>query len=269
MSSEELTSGNGLAPFLQLAKSSKGKACTAVISQALSAPNVYVFGELLDMSNVQQLAETDDRNVLELLKIFAYGKYSDYRDQKGNLPNLTAQQEKKLRHLTIVSLSAHSKTLNYKNLQSELDITELRELEDLIIDAIYLGVIKGKLDQKHHRLEIESTMGRDLKPSSLDDILTTLNNWTQQAEALLVVIGDRVAHANKISQEERQYRSEMDKKIENARANIRNSTEGGEYGGSFQDIMEADHDDRGGRKGRKGTKSYKADFTGGFRRGQP
>lgn len=28
-----------------------------------------------------QLAETDDRNVLELLKIFAYGKYSDYRGE--------------------------------------------------------------------------------------------------------------------------------------------------------------------------------------------
>ena len=53
----------------------------------------------------------------------------------------------------------------------------IRELEDLIIDAIYLDILRGKLDQKEQQLEIEYTMGRDLEPGKLENILAALKNW--------------------------------------------------------------------------------------------
>lgn len=53
----------------------------------------------------------------------------------------------------------------------------IRELEDLIIDAIYLDILRGKLDQKEQQLEIEYTMGRDLEPGKLENILVALKNW--------------------------------------------------------------------------------------------
>jgi COP9 signalosome complex subunit 7 len=62
-------------------------------------------------------------------------------------------------------------------LQQQLEISELRELEDLIIDAIYQGIIQGQLDQKRNQLEVVSTMGRDLKPEAIDNMLIVLNNW--------------------------------------------------------------------------------------------
>ena len=53
----------------------------------------------------------------------------------------------------------------------------IRELEDLIIDAIYLDILRAKLDQKEQQLEVEYTMGRDLEPGRLENVLMTLNNW--------------------------------------------------------------------------------------------
>lgn len=53
----------------------------------------------------------------------------------------------------------------------------IRELEDLIIDAIYLDVLRGKLDQKEQQLEVEYTMGRDLEPGKLEEVLMALQNW--------------------------------------------------------------------------------------------
>jgi COP9 signalosome complex subunit 7 len=53
----------------------------------------------------------------------------------------------------------------------------IRELEDLIIDAIYLDILRGKLDQKEQQLEVEYTMGRDLEPGKIESILTALNDW--------------------------------------------------------------------------------------------
>ena len=47
----------------------------------------------------------------------------------------------------------------YSDLSQALDISTARELEDLIIDAIYLDLLHGKLDQKEEQLEVTHTMG--------------------------------------------------------------------------------------------------------------
>ena len=58
--SAELSEGTALQPFLLIAKSAKGKGCTAVIDQVLQAPGIFVFGELLDMPNVKQVYQPTD-----------------------------------------------------------------------------------------------------------------------------------------------------------------------------------------------------------------
>ena len=53
----------------------------------------------------------------------------------------------------------------------------IRELEDLIIDAIYLDIVRGKLDQREQQFEVEYTMGRDLEPGKLEQLLVSLQTW--------------------------------------------------------------------------------------------
>lgn len=53
----------------------------------------------------------------------------------------------------------------------------IRELEDLIIDAIYLDILRGKLDQKESQLEVEYTMGRDLESGKIESVLAALQDW--------------------------------------------------------------------------------------------
>jgi COP9 signalosome complex subunit 7 len=55
MASAEITEGSGLQQFIVLAKNAKGKAASALIQQVLAAPNVFVFGELLESPNFQQV----------------------------------------------------------------------------------------------------------------------------------------------------------------------------------------------------------------------
>lgn len=69
-----------LAPYLALAKSATGRAAADLVVQATQAPGCFVFSELLEMPNIQKLAENPDGSkYLELLKIFAYGSYTDYK----------------------------------------------------------------------------------------------------------------------------------------------------------------------------------------------
>ena len=55
MATSEKQSGNPLEQFVLLAKSAKGAAAAQLIGQALEAQGVYVFGELLDMPNIQEV----------------------------------------------------------------------------------------------------------------------------------------------------------------------------------------------------------------------
>jgi len=48
--------------------------------------------------------------------------------------------QKKLQHLTIVSLAIKAKSIPYALLLSELEIDNVRHLEDVIIEAIYAGM---------------------------------------------------------------------------------------------------------------------------------
>lgn len=159
----------GLEQFLLLAKTARGPAAVELVKQALEAPGVYVFGELLDTECVKELSGGADGNYVRLLELFAYGTYGDYRSkdwdtayalwsslvillgEAESLPSLTPPQLKKLKHLSIVSLASKCQvscalfniallqplllpqTIPYSTLQKELDIQGLRILEVSII----------------------------------------------------------------------------------------------------------------------------------------
>jgi COP9 signalosome complex subunit 7 len=54
----------------------------------------------------------------------------------------------------------------------------VRALEDLIIDAIYAGVLRGKLDQAAAQLHVEYTLGRDIEPThGAQALLNSLQEW--------------------------------------------------------------------------------------------
>lgn len=49
------TSNSPVEQFVLLAKSAKGAGASELIKQALEAPGVYVFGELLEMPNIKDV----------------------------------------------------------------------------------------------------------------------------------------------------------------------------------------------------------------------
>jgi hypothetical protein len=53
----------------------------------------------------------------------------------------------KLRQLSLVSLAHGAKKVPYATLQAQLGVSNVRELEDLIIDTVYAGILEGRLDQ--------------------------------------------------------------------------------------------------------------------------
>ena len=208
-------------PFLINSKSAKGAACVQLVKDALAAPGLYVFAELLDMPNVQDLAnDPSSRPWHRLLQIFSYGTYGDYKTA-GDLPTLTEAQAIKLKHLSIVTMSETSRILAYEHLMTALDIPNVRQLEDLVIEATYAGVIKAKLDQKKKELQVHQSMGRDLAPGQLDNMLATLTAWADTSDTLLRTIDNRIADVHKFTAAQRQRKERREAEIERVKKEIK------------------------------------------------
>lgn len=111
------------------------------------------------------------------LQLFAFQTYKQYKENPQAFIELKPQQLKKLKMITIAEMASKDKFLKYTNLTNELDIKDLRELEDLMIDCIYNELLKGKLDQKNHILQVEFTYGRDARAEDFDSMIAKLEDW--------------------------------------------------------------------------------------------
>jgi COP9 signalosome complex subunit 7 len=61
---------------------------------------------------------------------------------------------------------------------------------------MYLEIIHGKLDQKRAFLEIDTTIGRDMRRENIGVITSTLESWCDACENVLTNISAQVDKAN-------------------------------------------------------------------------
>lgn len=213
-----------LEQFVLLGKTAKSAAAVGLIKQVLAAPGVYVFGELLDLPNIQDLKVGEHSGYYELLNLFAFGTYKDWKQNQANLPELTPVQLQKLRHLTIVSLATKSKVIPYSVLLEELDISNLRTLEDLIIESIYTDIISGKLDQSERQLEVDYAIGRDIRTEDINTIIGTLSDWVNSCQHTLTGIEEQINQANVAKDKSLKHKANIEQEISNIRKTLKSQS---------------------------------------------
>jgi COP9 signalosome complex subunit 7 len=162
--------------------------------RATSAPNTFIFTELLQTPQIQALASSDEfAPYLTVLQIFSHGTYSSYTSTAG-LPELNDAQRLKLRQLSLLSLAkkdsntstAGSPALDYASLQKALDLPSRQALEELVISAIYAGLLKAQLNPKASLVQINSVSPlRDVAPTAISGLLSSLQAWAGRCEATL------------------------------------------------------------------------------------
>lgn len=251
---EKASQVNPMEQYLILAKQAKGAAAVQLVKQVLEAPEVYVFGELLDMPNITNLkANTQHAPYYELLQLFAYGVYGDYVRESAKFPTLTPTMLTKLRHLTIVSMATGQKSIPLATLGTQLGLTSTRELEDLIIEAMYTDIIHGKLDQKNGILELDHAIGRDIKSEDLPNIVATLQSWCDTCDTMLSNIDQLITRANTDKERHLKHRNSLETEVLNIKASLKTQAQEGDEA-LVSDSR--DHDKkRPAKKGIRGTSS--------------
>lgn len=151
-----------------------------------------------------------------MLELFAFGTLADYHAAPaGTYPSLGEAHLAKLRLLTLVTLAATSRNLSYSTLIPQLGLglgmglesarrtgtsgcgestssiasssvakirpRAMRQLEDIVIDAMYAGILSGRIDQQRQRLEVESVMGRDVRADEgVERLSQSMREWCVQ-----------------------------------------------------------------------------------------
>jgi len=192
---EQVKALNALEPFLALSRSaSSARAAADLVVRATSAPNTFLFTELLQTPQIQALATSPEyAPYLTALQIFSYGTYASYVETAG-LPPLTDAQALKLRQLSLLTLAkdtdksqSSTPALGYATLVDRLGLSSPLELEEIVISAIYAGLINAQLDPKNEMVQINKVAPlRDVAPAgAIGGLLESLQAWAGRCEVTL------------------------------------------------------------------------------------
>ncbi|XP_077235325.1 COP9 signalosome complex subunit 7-like isoform X3 [Tasmannia lanceolata] len=211
--------------FVKQAENLRGDSLANLIIEATSHSSLFAFSEILSVPNVVELQGTEYSIFLDVLRLFAHGTWSDYKSNAGCLPTLVPDQVRKLKQLSVLTLAETNKVLPYDQLMQELDVANVRELEDFLInECMYAGIVRGKLDQLRRYFEVQFAAGRDLRPGQLSSMLQTLTTWLNTSDNLLISIQEKIKWADTMSELDKKHRKEIEDKVEDVKKNLKKYT---------------------------------------------
>ncbi|KAJ4164289.1 hypothetical protein LMH87_005966 [Akanthomyces muscarius] len=238
---EQTKALNALEPFIALSKSATSpRAAADLIERATSAPNTYIFTELLQSPQIQTVAASHPelQPHLTLLRIFSYGDYETY-ESTPDLPPLSDAQRLKLRQLSLLSLAASGRreNLTYGQLRQRLRLDSTRQLETLVTTAIYAGLVDAKLDPARQRVQVASVAPlRDLSPDDVAQMRAALRGWSDRCSSVLEDVEAHMAQVRAAAAARVKAESEATDKLNKAMAELQNTDKkmgGGGGGGSM------------------------------------
>ncbi|KAI8866394.1 hypothetical protein GQ42DRAFT_165526 [Ramicandelaber brevisporus] len=203
--------GGALQQYLTLARTSRGAAAVQLIRDVLGHRSIFVFGELLDHPSIRALAEQPEyAKYHSLLCVFAYGTLDEYVARRNELPAVNAKQLKKLRMLTIVALAgktSRSRPLPYSTLLEHMRFATFEQpngdddnkvvmdpseqatlLEELVIELVYRGLLRARINKLEQMIEVDETMTRDPHPNKYPQISARLEAWINSTRQVLAVL---------------------------------------------------------------------------------
>lgn len=102
------------------------------------------------------------------------------------MPSLNDAQTLKLRQLSLVSLARDRSNLSYGALHKALGLSSARELEELVITAMYAGLLHATLDPANEAVQVTSVAPlRDLQPDAIPAMVQALRNWSERCDSTL------------------------------------------------------------------------------------
>lgn len=148
-----------------------------------------------------------------LLCRFYNGTLFEYVQDIGRcgLPTLNPAQHNKLRELSLLTYAKFPHNLTYSKLMELLLIDNIPKLEEVITNAIYNGLIHGRLDPRGQRVNITSVAPlRDVSKTDIPTLQNTLREWSDRCTSTLWDLEKQIALIKAEAVERKKEENEWD-----------------------------------------------------------
>ena len=81
------------------------------------------------------------------------------------------------------------------------------------------------MDQKNSRLEVDQTIGRDVREEDFETITNVLSDWCRNCDNILSNFEHQMSSANRCKEESYQAKAALEIKIANVKKNVKNVNE--------------------------------------------
>ncbi|KAJ2363964.1 26S proteasome regulatory subunit, partial [Coemansia sp. RSA 2607] len=154
---------------------------------ALLSDNIYNFGVLLSHQIVESLRGTEHEWMLELLLAFNSGNIGKFEALMGKMhaQPLLAQQEaflqQKIRLTALIESmfsrqGAGARTVSFGDISAETKLPT-GEIEHLVMKALSLGLIRGRIDQVDQQVTVQWVQPRYLGKDQIRGLADRLGQW--------------------------------------------------------------------------------------------
>jgi hypothetical protein len=110
--------------------------------------------------------------------------------------------------------------LDYSTLMQALDIHTVRDLEDLLIDCIYAGVIDGRMDQQAKQLQVQRALGRDVSDLDIGAMCEKLEQWSRMCDHMIDSVTASTKQAENCFKLDKMRKQELKSQLTTSKAEV-------------------------------------------------
>jgi len=97
-----------------------------------------------------------------------------------------------------------------------LDLSDVRVLEDMVIDCIYNNLFSARMDNKQQQLIVDYVSSRDFKAEDMEGLFIKLRKWYEHIEIVEKIIEDNLNKTIAGLKENEMRKKEVNKKVNQA-----------------------------------------------------
>jgi 26S proteasome regulatory subunit N9 len=193
-------------PVDDLTSSEKYAIATDIALSSICGEDIYNFGEVLATPVLESLKETDNAFLYDLIVALNRGIIDEFNvlvdSNNAKIATFPALQnnlediKKKLVLLALMNIaferSSHDRQIGFDAIASRIQI-DISQVEDIIMRAMSLGLIKGYMDQVDQYVNITWVQPRVLETVSLQVVSEQLGEWTERVKTTLVTVEEQTS----------------------------------------------------------------------------
>ncbi|XP_050520022.1 26S proteasome non-ATPase regulatory subunit 13 [Daktulosphaira vitifoliae] len=158
---------------------------------ALLSDDIYNLGELLMHPILDSLTNTSNYWLVELLHAFNNGditKFAKMKPQWASIPDIAVQEHKLRQKISLLCLmemtfkrQAKNRCLSFQEIAQETQLS-LDQIEMLVMKALSLGLVRGKIDQVNEVVNLEWVQPRVMNKTPISGMINRLDSWCSEVK---------------------------------------------------------------------------------------